>query len=91
MSAMVTEHISFNRFLFPGGNTTSLIHGLQDSGGEITGAHCPLALPESCSKQIFCLADLVACIDDFLHQASLSLSPSFPLPSKCDVLKSKAV
>lgn len=51
MSAMVTEHISFNRFLFPGGNTTSLIHGLQDSGGEITGAHCPLALPESCSKQ----------------------------------------
>lgn len=44
MSAMVTEHISFNRFLFPGGNTMSLIHMLQDSGGEIAGACCPLAL-----------------------------------------------
>lgn len=38
MTAMVTEHISFNRFLFPGGNTTPLIHRLQDSGGEISGA-----------------------------------------------------
>lgn len=44
MTAMVTEHISFNRFLFPGGNTMSLIHRLEDSGGEITGAYCPLAL-----------------------------------------------
>lgn len=44
MTAMVTEHISFNRFLFPGRNTMSLIQRLQDSGGEITGAYCPLAL-----------------------------------------------
>lgn len=44
MTAMVTEHISFNRFLFPGGNTMSLIHRLQDSGGEITGSDRPLAL-----------------------------------------------
>lgn len=43
MTAMVTEHISFNRFLFPGGNTMSLIHRLQDSGGEITGVYHPLA------------------------------------------------
>lgn len=44
MTAMVTEHISFNRFLFPGGNTTPVIHRLQDSGGEISGAYRPLAL-----------------------------------------------
>lgn len=44
MTAMVREHISFNRFLFPGGDTMSLIHRLWDSGGEITGAYCPLAL-----------------------------------------------
>lgn len=44
MTAMVTEHISFNRFLFPGSSTTPLIHRLQDSGGEISGAYCPLAL-----------------------------------------------
>lgn len=44
MTATVTEHISFNRFLFPGSNTISLIHGLRGSGGEITGVYRPLAL-----------------------------------------------
>lgn len=44
MTAMVTEHISFNRILFPGSNTMSLIHRLQDSEGEITRASRLLAL-----------------------------------------------
>lgn len=44
MTTMVTENISFNSFLFPGGSTTPLIHRLQDSGGEISGAYLPLAL-----------------------------------------------
>lgn len=44
MTAVVTEHISFNKVLFPGSNTMSLIHRLRDSEGKITGASRLLAL-----------------------------------------------
>lgn len=46
------QHISFNRLLFLGNNTTFLIHRLQESDFKVAGACSPLALRSKCSPEV---------------------------------------